>query len=406
VSAVRETYMMDFTREEYVARKEKLVRLMQESGLGGILLSTKENVRYFTGFQSIVWDSKISTPAFIVANSEGDWRMIGSQSSVGTMSITSWLPEEETLFYQRGAAPGGKPSTLLDAICQTVERLGLAGRKVGMETGIGFRPHLTFPVLKGLLGFLEDKGCQVEDAAGLLWNIRSIKSPREIAYFREACRLNCLLYEKAFGSVVPGVTSERDLMRVMGMEAFRLGCDNILDMGIRSGLDRDPHTNCPSSDRVIGSRHEREVLMIDGGPSYKGYYSDIIRTAVIGQPSKKQLEYHQIAVDACYTGLAKLKPGEPLADAVKAVDDFLDQRGMTPINRTLHWIGHGIGLDFHEYPCLELGTDAVAQPGMCFACEPCICDGNGMFGIEQNVVITNDGYELLTPFRHDLVVIS
>jgi len=371
-----------------------------------LLLSTEENIRYFTGFQSIVWDSKISTPAFLVVSNNGDWRMIGSKSSVGTMSITSWLPEDELAYYDRTGQDNMRPTSFLEAIGVTIEKLIFPGKRIGMELGTGFRPHLTFPVLTGLLTMLADTGCEALDAAEMLWRIRSVKSSREIEYVKKACELNCVLFEKAFNSVIPGVTTERNLMQVMGEEAFRLDCDNILDMGIRCGLDRDPHTNCPSSDRVIGSRHEREVLMIDGGPSYKGYYSDIIRTAVIGLPTQKQLDYHQIAVDACFLGLSCLKPGEPLENAVKAVDSFFEKHGMEKINRTLHWIGHGIGLDFHEYPCLELGTVTPAEPGMCFACEPCICDENGMFGIEQNVVITQSGYELLTPLRHDLIIIN
>lgn len=398
--------MLDFTVGEFQARRKKLLEGMARFGFDGVLLSTKEDIRYFTGYQSIVWESKISTPAFLVVNAGGDWRLIGSKSSVGTMGVTTWLAESDLFYYDKNAAGGARPATFLDAIKVTMDKLGLRGKRIGLETGIGFRPHLTFPVLSGLLAHLGDTGCEHGDAAPMLWSIRSIKSPQEIEYFRKACELNCLLYEKAFTSVVPGVTTERALMQVMGMEAFRLGCDNILDMGIRAGLDRDPHTNCPSSDRVIGGKHEREVLMIDGGPCYKGYYSDIIRTAVIGKPTQKQLDYHQITVDACYLGLSKLKPGEPLSDCVRAVDAFLDSHGMTGINRTLHWIGHGIGLDFHEYPCLELGETALAQPGMCFACEPCVCDENGMFGIEENVVVTETGYELLSPIRHDLRVIE
>lgn len=399
---MKETYMMDFTQEEYRQRKQTLIGRMQREGFDGLLLSTKENIRYFTGFQSIVWESKISTPAFLVVNSKGDWRMIGSKSSVGTMSITSWLPESELLYYDKTGRDPGVPATFMEAITVTIRGLGLCGRRIGMEIGIGFRPHLTFFVQKAILSFLEDTQCRVLDAADLIWGIRSVKSAREIEYMRKVCAMNCLIYEKAFESVVPGQTTERNLMQLMGEEAFRLDCDNILSMGIRAGLDRDPHTNCPASDRVIGSRHEREVLMIDGGPCYKGYYSDIIRTVVIGKPTDKQLRHHDIAVEACYIGLSRIKPGEPLKNAVKAADDYIASKGMEGINRTLHWIGHGLGLDFHEYPCLELDSKAVFEPGMCFACEPCICDETGMFGIEENVLVTDTGYELMTPLRHDL----
>jgi len=222
---------------------------------------------------------------------------------------------------------------------------------------------------------------------------------------RKVCGMNCRLYEKAFQSVVPGRTTERDVFDVMGREAFSIGCDTILDMGIRAGIDRDPHSNCPASDRVIGSVHEREVLMIDGGPAYKGYYSDIIRTAVIGKASGIQLERHALAVEACYLGLSLLKPGNTVREVTAAVDKFLDDRGFHETNRTRNWIGHSLGLDVHEFPCLELSDDII-QPGMVFACEPCICDEYGMFGIEENVLITDTGYELLTPLRHDMIEIN
>lgn len=402
---MRHPYMLDFPIEEYAARKDKLVQGLNKHGLDGVILTTKENTRYFTGFQSIVWDSKVSTPAFLAVNKNGDWLMVGSHSSVGTMSVTSCMEEDELFFYDRSRRDPGVPATYHDAVTTAVRRLIPSGGKVGMETGIGFRVHMTYPNLKALLDFLGDADIEACDAASLLWEIRSVKSFRELDIMRRVCSINCALYEKAFSSVVPHVTTERDVYNVMGMEAFRLGCDTILDMGIRAGIDRDPHSNCPSSNRVIGGGHPREVLMIDGGPMYKGYYSDIIRTAVVGKPSPVQLDHHAIAVEACYTGLEKIKPGVSVGEVTAAVDEYLDQKGMRDYNRTYHWIGHGIGLDIHEYPCLELGG-WILEPGMCFAVEPCICDEYGMFGIEQNIIVTEKGYELMTPFRHDLFTIG
>jgi Xaa-Pro aminopeptidase len=275
-----------------------------------------------------------------------------------------------------------------------------------MEIGIGFRVHMNYPNFKTFMDFLANNNMTAEDASEALWEIRSIKSQREIEIMRKVCAINCALFEKAFASVIPRVTTERDIYRIMGREAFSLGCDTILDMGIRSGVDRDPHTNCPSSDRVIGGGHEREVLMIDGGPVYKGYYSDIIRTGVVGKPSKFQLERHEIATEACYTALRMIKPGVVMGEITKAVDDFIDAKGFGDCNKTYNWIGHGIGLDVHEYPCFEIGEKRTLAPGMCFAVEPCICDEYGMFGIEQNILVTENGYELLSPMRHDLFTIG
>ena len=403
---MRNPYMLDFPVNEYETRKKKLIQGLEKHGLDGAIFTSKENTRYFTGFQSIVWDSKVSTPAFLVVNKNGDYLMVGSHSSIGTMTVTSCLSDSELFYYNRASREPSVPRTYDEAIQTAVAKILPPGAKVGMETGAGFRVHMNYPSFKSLLEFMENKTMEPRDAARMIWEIRSIKSPREIEIMRKVCSINCALFEKAFNSVVPHVTSERDVYNVMGAEAFRLGCDTILDMGIRAGLDRDPHTNCPSSSRVIGSGHAREVLMIDGGPVYKGYYSDIIRTAVVGKPSRIQQSRHETAVEACYAALGMVRPGARMSEITKAVDDFIDEKGFGDCNKTRNWIGHGIGLDVHEYPCFEIGSDWELQPGMCFAVEPCICDRYGMFGIEQNILVLEDGYELLTPLRHDLFSIG
>ena len=403
---MRSPYMLDFPIDEYVSRKSNLVAALDSHGLDGIILTTEENTRYFTGFQSIVWDSKVSTPAFLVVNRNGDWLMVGSHSSIGTMSITSCMDGGDLFYYDRAALDPSVPKTYFEAITAAVGKLIPTGGRVGMETGLGFRVHMNYPNLRDLLGYLEGKSMEHVDAADLLWGIRSIKSPRELEVMRKVCAINCALYKAAYDSVRAGVTTERDVFHVMGIEAFRLGCEKILNMGIRAGLDRDPHTNCPSSSRVIGSGHEGEVLMIDGGPIYKGYYSDIIRTGVVGKPTQRQLDLHDIAVEACYVGLGHIRPGASISEATRAVDEYIDKKGMREYNITYSWIGHGIGMDVHEFPGIEISSKDVFKPGMCFAVEPCIRTPDGMFGIEQNIAVNESGYELLTPFRHDLFSIG
>ncbi|MFR1109697.1 MAG: M24 family metallopeptidase [Anaerotruncus colihominis] len=147
---------------------------------------------------------------------------------------------------------------------------------------------------KALFSLIPD--AEIADAAQLLWEIRRVKSPREIEVMREVCRINVASYKKGFESIVCGKTTEEELYRIMCAESFLQGAENILPLGIRCGRERYPQGNCPPSNRVIG-KEPGEMMLVDGGPCYKGYYSDIIRQAVSGKPTDRQQMMYDIAVE-------------------------------------------------------------------------------------------------------------
>ena len=109
---------------------------------------------------------------------------------------------------------------------------------------------------------------------------------------------------------------------------------------------------------------------MDGGPSYDGYVSDIIREAVIGKPTDYQQEMFDVAREACYRGIDAMKPGTPIDQVVKVVDDFMDNSKFAEINVYKHWCGHSIGVGVHEYPMLDSDTHILLKPGMVFSIEP------------------------------------
>ena len=169
---------------------------------------------------------------------------------------------------------------------------------------------------------------------------------------------------------------------------------------MRAGADRYSQGNCPPSRRPI---REGEIILVDGGPSYDGYVSDIIREAVIGKPTEYQQEMFDVAREACYRGIEAMKPGRPIREVVKVVDDFMDNSKFAEVNVYRHWCGHSIGVGVHEYPMLDSSTDTELAPGMVFAIEPYIFQQNvGSLGIEENLVITEHGAELLTPSNSEL----
>ena len=167
--------------------------------------------------------------------------------------------------------------------------------------------------------------------------------------------------------------------------------------------ERYSQGNCPPSSRVIG-KEPGEMMLVDGGPCYKGYYSDIIRQAVSGKPTDRQQMMYDIAVEGNNLGLSVIKAGIPASEVCRIVDGFFSSKGMDPYNRCKGWMGHGVGLDVHELPTLSMDCDVILEPGMVMALEPELFDAEiGVFGIEQNFVVTETGCELLTPAPQELM---
>jgi len=260
--------------------------------------------------------------------------------------------------------------------------------------------HLNYNASQDLFNELKD--AEIVDAAEIIWNLRSIKSPLEIEKIRECCSINIRGIQKGLDSLYEGMT-EDELYRTIAQEYFRLGAQRTLPLGVRAGVERYSQSNCPPSDRPIG---KGDIILIDGGPVYRGYYSDIIREAVIGKPTDYQLEMFNVAREACYKGIEAIKPGVPIKEVVKVVDDFMDNSKFSEINVYKNWCGHSIGVGVHEFPMLDSKTDTILQPGMTFAIEPYIYEyGVGSLGIEENILVTETGCEILTPSNSELMIL-
>ena len=174
-------------------------------------------------------------------------------------------------------------------------------------------------------------------------------------------------------------------------------------MDVRGHKTRYGLPNCPPSDLPFGTE-DGTSIMIDGGPSYKGYFSDIIRVGIIGKPTAEQERLYKIALEGHAIGMSKLRAGVLISDVVAAVDAYYEKAGVSDINQTKGWIGHSIGLNVHEYPCLEAGEDTPLQAGMVMSMEPSLTTPTaGTMCLEQNFIVTETGYELLSKMPTELV---
>ncbi|MCI8441009.1 MAG: aminopeptidase P family protein [Provencibacterium sp.] len=389
---MRQPSMLDFPLEEYRARLDRLLAGMQRDGLDAVLITGAENMRYFTGLQSVVWSSGVSTPGVCIITGDRRVATISSVSSLGPIRESSWVEEEDMFAYGRGAGD----LSYEDAIFAAFERLHLQSGRIGMEWGTGFRIGLQAGYYFPLMEKLQAAGARLSDAARLLWELRTVKSPREIACVRKAVQAAEKMFDAAFSGVRLGESTERELFGIMGATALEEGCEDLLPMVVRFGPERMKQVNCPASDLVIANT-PGAILHLDGGPCYKGYYADIIRQAVVGELSDKQREYEKCAIEAMEAGLSRVRAGVPISEISRAVDASFEKNGLGACNDSPGWSGHGIGLDVHEEPQLSADSDYILRAGMTLSLEPGMkIPGIGSFCNEQNFVVTETGYELLS----------
>lgn len=270
-----------------------------------------------------------------------------------------------------------------------------------MEWGRGCRVRMIHADYENIIAHMPH--ANFVDASNTIWAVRGVKSPYEQDLLRKVNNINTKLYEHAYARIVPGVTTERGLYNSMVAEAYELGCDSMLEMDVRGHKTRYGLPNCPPSDLPFGTE-DGTSIMIDGGPSYKGYFSDIIRVGIIGKPTAEQERLYKIALEGHAIGMSKLRAGVLISDVVAAVDAYYEKAGVSDINQTKGWIGHSIGLNVHEYPCLEAGEDTPLQAGMVMSMEPSLTTPTaGTMCLEQNFIVTETGYELLSKMPTELV---
>jgi Xaa-Pro aminopeptidase len=229
-----------------------------------------------------------------------------------------------------------------------------------------------------------------------------LKSPLEIEAIRQSCLINVKSIQKGFDSLHEGMT-EMELYGIIMSEYFKMGSEMALPLGLRAGADRYSQGNCPPSYRPI---MRGDIILVDGGPFYHGYCSDIIREAVIGSATDYQKDVFKVAREACYRGIEAAKPGTAINEVCGVVDSFMDASRYSDINVYRNWCGHSIGVGVHEFPMLDSLTRTILQPGMVFSIEPYLYqNGVGSLGIEENFVITETGTEILTKSNSDLQIL-
>lgn len=244
-------------------------------------------------------------------------------------------------------------------------------------------------------------GSQFINGSLIVDYIRMVKDEKEQEFMREASRLNDMAMERLIPWVVKGLT-EREL-REKVLEIYEeLGCEGVSFDPITAYAKgaADPHHVTDDSKGKVG-----DCVVLDIGAFKNGYASDMTRTVFIGEVSERAREIYETVKEACRRGIEAAKPGNRMCDVDLAARNYIESKGFGKY--FTHRTGHSIGLEDHEYGDVSSVNEDIIQVGQCFSVEPGIYIEEERIGvrIEDLVIITEDGCEVINHVTKDLIVV-
>jgi Xaa-Pro aminopeptidase len=385
----------EFSLDEYRQRYARLSALAQREGLDAVLATQEENVRYFTGYLSVLWISKFRPYVGILpTDTSRPAGLIVPSQERGNAEVSSWV-ESPTMY------PAQEPP--VPYIVQALRDRHLDRGRIGIELGFGYRLGMNQEQFQQLVELLPD--VEFVDATPIMQAVRMLKSDAEVDRLLRAAEISEAGVRAGWEALRPGLT-EREILAIMGSKMYAEGAEvgtKPSFFGILAG-DRWRLANAVASDYAV---KPGDIILVDGGASYRGYTADFIRQASIGRPTPAQKEWFDAAVAANNETIAALAPGVPAYEVYEAALSALARYGLAQRNR-MNIVGHGIGMDIHEVPwigqrdtvytsntkiragmvvCIEPGVSAAQQDGG----EP-----RGTFIVEDTLAVTKTGTRLLT----------
>lgn len=369
------------TIDERKTRLEKARGLMRANGIDALMLTGGTSMEYFTGIRwglserllAAVIPSKGS--AFLVTPKFEEGRAMeqAHQGPLGSdADVYAWEEDES-------------PYAL---VAKGLKARGLSTATIGTEETVRFvfadgAAHL--PGVKVVSGTPVTAGC------------RTIKDAHEIALMRLASQVTLKAYEAAWKSLKEGMT-QSDFAKLVELAHRQLGFEGSagVQVGTYSAL---PHGS--ATPQVV---REGTILLIDGGCKVEGYSSDLSRTFVLGKATQRMKDVFEVEHKAQTTAVKTARPGLACEAVDAAARKVITEAGFGPDYKFFtHRVGHGMGMDGHEWPYLVRGNKLPLAPGMVFSDEPGIYIP-GEFGIrlEDDMVITEAGAELMTPQSNSL----
>ena len=365
------------TAQERGERQEKARRLMRINSIDAVLLMSGTSLEYFAGIHW--WASERTFAMVLPANGKPFFvcpafeqaramEQLANSPQAGVADIRNWQEDESP--YQK--------------LAQGLRDLGMTTGTLGIEETVRFvfsnEISQAAPQIKMVSATPVTAGC------------RMIKSSHEIALMGLACKATLSVYEAVFKSLREGMT-DSDVRGLVQSAYGRVGFEGDVDVSIAA------NSSSPHGSTEAQKIREGSIVMLDDGCQVEGYQSDITRTFVLGTPSDKMKKVFDTVHRAQSAALQAARPGVPCESVDAVARKIISDAGYGPGYKFFtHRVGHGMGMDGHEWPYLVRGNKTPLEPNMVFSDEPGIYIP-GEFGIrlEDDMHITENGAELFTP---------
>ncbi|MBS1518747.1 MAG: aminopeptidase P family protein [Bacteroidetes bacterium] len=355
-----------------MTRLERIKDNFITSGIDSFLVKSLPNIRYISGFSG--------SAANILLTKDNNYFITDFRYK--TQSSAEVYKDFEVIIYTQNS---------MGFIKELSEKHGL--KKTGFESNI-----MTYADLQSLQN--EFRQIEFIPVSGLIESIVIQKNEKEIELTKKAVRITDETFKELLNIIKPGM-SEREVSAEISFLHKIYGADSdsfepIVASGVRSAF---PHAR--PTDKVIKTG---ELLKLDFGCTVEGMKSDMTRTIAVGDISDECKMIYGIVKEAQQRALDIVRAGVPVKAVDAAARDFITEKGFG--NNFGHGLGHGLGYDIHERPALNQRTDYILQKNNIVTIEPGIyVEGLGGVRIEDDVIVTDDGCEILNKSPKELITI-
>jgi len=380
----RPTPVRGFSDSEYQLRTSNAQSQMAQLGLAGMLVTTEPEVRYFSGFQTLFWQSP-TRPWFVFVPAQGKPVAIIPEIGASLMELT-WLDDIRTWS---APAPDDDGVSLL---IELLSPLASHGAKLGIMKGHETQLRMPLGDWERLIGALP--GLEVTDVTGLVQGLRMVKSPAEIEKLAHICAIGSATFAQVPEFISVGEPLE-EVFREFRRRAIGLGADDA--PYVVGGADQGGYADVisPPSRRPLQAG---DILMMDSGCTWDGYFCDFDRNWAISQADDQARQAYDVLWRATEAGIDAARPGNTCRDLFQAMSKVIAE--IDDSGGDIGRLGHGLGMQLTEQPSHAAFDRTILTENMVLTIEPSLSYGNGQMMVhEENIVVGSSeskGATLLT----------